>query len=220
MAFIVAIDGPAGSGKGTVAKRIAKKIKGVYIDTGAMFRCVALQTLNENVSLEEKDKIIKIANEIKIELRHNGQVLLNNEDVSEKIRTENVSQYASKVSAIQEVRIRLLNLQREMAKLQDVVMEGRDIGTTVFPEADVKIYLDATPEERAKRRNLQNQEKGIKSNYEEVLEDIKARDYRDMTREFSPLKKAEDAIYIDSTKLTIDEVEEKILNIVNQKKTR
>lgn len=220
MAFIVAIDGPAGSGKGTVAKKIARKIKGVYIDTGAMFRCVALQTLNEKVSLEEKDKIIKIANEIKIELKHNGQVFLNNEDVSEKIRTENVSQYASKVSAIQEVRIRLLNLQREMAKLQDVVMEGRDIGTTVFPEADVKIYLDATPEERARRRNLQNQEKGIKSNYEEVLEDIKTRDYRDMTREFSPLKKAEDAIYIDSTSLTINEVEEKILDIINQKKTK
>ncbi len=218
MSFIVAIDGPAGSGKGTIAKKIANKINAINIDTGAMFRCVALKALRENASVEDKDKIRKILNEIKIELKPNGKVFLDNEDVTTKIRTEEVSKYSSPISTIQEVRDKLLNLQRNMAVSQDVVMEGRDIGTVVFPNANVKIYLDATPEERAKRRILQNQEKGIDSNYKEVLEEIKQRDYRDMTREIAPLKKAEDAIYIDSTNLSIEEVSNKILEIIEKNK--
>lgn len=218
MSFIVAIDGPAGSGKGTIAKKIAAKIGAVNIDTGAMFRCVALEALRENISLEEKDKIKEILNSINIKLKPNGEIFLNGENVSREIRTEEVSSYSSPISTIQEVREKLLTLQRDMAKSQDIVMEGRDIGTVVFPNADVKIYLDASPEERAKRRILQNKEKGIDSDYKEILDEIKKRDYRDMTRELAPLKKAEDAVYIDSTNLTIEQVLEKILKIINDNK--
>lgn len=216
MAFIVAIDGPAGSGKGTIAKKIASKINAINIDTGAMFRCVALKALREKVSIEDKDRIREILNKIDIKLEPDGKVFLDAEDVTTKIRTEEVSRYSSPISTIQEVREKLLVLQRNMASSQDVVMEGRDIGTVVFPNANVKIYLDASPEERAKRRIIQNQEKGIVSNYEEVLEEIKNRDYRDMTREIAPLKKAEDAIYIDSTNLSINQVETKILDIIEK----
>lgn len=218
MSFIVAIDGPAGSGKGTIAKKIANKINAINIDTGAMFRCVALKALREKISIEDKDKIRELLNEINIKLEPDGKVFLDEEDVTTKIRTEEVSKYSSPISTIQEVRDKLLLLQRNMASSQDVVMEGRDIGTVVFPNANVKIYLDASPEERAKRRILQNQEKGIESNYEEVLEEIKKRDYRDMTRKIAPLKKAEDAIYIDSTNLSINQVEIKILDIIEKSK--
>lgn len=216
MSFIIAIDGPAGSGKGTIAKKLAAKINATNIDTGAMFRCVALKALRDNVSLEEKDRINKILENIKIELKPNGEIFLDGENVSKEIRTEEVSIYASPISTIKEVREKLLKLQRDMAKSQDVVMEGRDIGTVVFPNANVKIYLDASPEERAKRRVLQNKEKGIDSDYEEVLEEIKKRDYRDMTRELAPLKRAEDAYYIDSTNLEINEVLQKILDIISK----
>ena len=201
MSFIIAIDGPAGSGKGTIAKKVASKINAINVDTGAMFRCVALQALRENVSLEEVEKIKNILNNIEIDLKPNGKVFLNGEDVSKAIREEEVSKYSSPISTISDVREKLLHMQRKLGEFNDIVMEGRDIGTVVFPNANVKIYLDASPEERARRRIRQNLEKGIKSNYEEVLEEIKKRDFRDISRDIAPLKKAEDAIYIDSTNL-------------------
>ena len=217
MSFIVAIDGPAGSGKGTIAKKVASKINAINVDTGAMFRCVALQALRENVSLEEIEKIKNILNNIEIDLKPNGKVFLNGEDVSKAIREEEVSKYSSPISTISDVREKLLHMQRKLGEFNDIVMEGRDIGTVVFPNANVKIYLDASPEERARRRIRQNLEKGIKSNYEEVLEEIKKRDFRDISRDIAPLKKAEDAIYIDSTNLSIEEVTEKILDIIKSK---
>ena len=218
--MIIAIDGPAGSGKGTVAKIIAKKSNSTYIDTGAMYRCVALEAINKKVKIEEKEKIQKLLDYINIDLKQeNGKlkIYLNNKDVSNEIRTEEISKLVSSYSAIDIVRDKMVKLQREMGVSKDIVMEGRDIGTVVFPNADVKIYLDATPEERARRRFKQNQEKGINSNYEEILSEIKIRDERDMTREISPLKKASDAVYIDSTNLSIDEVVYKILEIANIK---
>lgn len=221
MSLIVAIDGPAGSGKGTIAKEISKRAGLLNVDTGAMFRCVALEMIRNGVSLEETSKVQEILDTIKIELKVQNEslaVFLNGEDVSKQIRTEEVSKYTSPVSAIGIVREKLLKLQREYALSNDIVMEGRDIGTVVFPDADVKIYLDATPEERARRRVKQNDEKGISSEYEKVLEEIKIRDKRDMTREIAPLKKAVDAIYIDSTDLNTEEVIEKILKIVNSAK--
>ena len=216
--MIIAIDGPAGSGKGTVAKIIAKKISAVYVDTGAMYRCVALEAIRNNIKIEEKEKIQEFLNNINIDLKQeneNLKIYLNNEDVSDKIRTEEVSKFASSYSTIDIVREKMVDLQREMATSKDIVMEGRDIGTVVFPNADIKIYLDATPEERANRRMKQNKEKGIESNYDDILKEIKIRDNRDMTRKISPLKKADDAIYMDSTNFEIDEVVDKILHIIN-----
>jgi len=195
--MIVTIDGPAGAGKGTITKKVGELLNLINIDTGALFRCVALNLINDDISIEEETKIKKILDNINIELKENDEVYLNNENVTTKIRENNVNNLVSKV-----------------AKLP--IIEGRDTGTTVFPEANVKIYLDATAEERAKRRQKQNIEKGINSNYDEVLKEIKERDHDDKTRELSPLKQAPDAIYIDSTNLTIDEVVNKIVNIIKE----
>lgn len=218
MSFVVAIDGPAGAGKGTITKQVAEKLNLVNVDTGATFRCVALNMLKENVGLDEEEKIEKILEKINIEMKSNGEIFLNGENVTKKIRENDVNNFVSPVSTIQIVRNKLLEIQRKIAEGKDVIMEGRDIGTTVFPNADVKIYLDATPEERAKRRMLQNKEKGIETSYEEVLENIKDRDKRDSTRKVSPLKKAEDAIYIDSSDMTIDEVVDKVIALIKEKR--
>ena len=217
MSFVVAIDGPAGAGKGTITKQVAEKLNLVNVDTGATFRCVALNMIKENVGLDEEEKIEKILEKINIEMKSNGEIYLNGENVTKKIRENDVNNFVSPVSTIQIVRDKLLEIQRKIAEGKDVIMEGRDIGTTVFPNADVKIYLDATPEERAKRRMLQNKEKGIETSYEEVLENIKDRDKRDSTRKVSPLKKAEDAIYIDSSDMTIDEVVNKVITLIKEK---
>ena len=215
MSFVVAIDGPAGAGKGTITKLVGQKLNLVNIDTGATFRCVALNMLKENVGLDEEEKIEKILEKIKIEMQPNGEIFLNGENVTHKIRENDVNNFVSPVSAIKIVRAKLLEIQRKIAEGKNVIMEGRDIGTAVFPNADVKIYLDATPEERAKRRVLQNKEKGIETSYEEVLENIKDRDYRDSNREIAQLRKAEDAIYIDSSDMTIEEVVDKVIDIIN-----
>lgn len=219
MSFIIAIDGPAGSGKGTVTKLIAKKLGLVNIDTGAAYRSVALESINQNIKLEEEDKIIKMLDNINIEFKNeHGKdlIYLNGEDVTDKIRQKDVSKIVSPISAIKEVRFKLNDIFRKIAKNQDVIMEGRDIGTYVFPNASLKIYLDASPEERAKRRYIQNQKKGIQMSYEEIVENIKTRDKIDMQKEIGALKKAEDAIYIDSTNLTIEEVVEKIVKKANE----
>ena len=216
MSFIVAIDGPAGSGKGTITKLVGEKLGLVNIDTGATFRCVALNMLQENIKLEDEDKIENMLNNIKIEMTKNGNVFLNGEEVTKKIRENEVNNFVSPVSTIKVVRAKLLEIQRKIAEGKDVIMEGRDIGTVVFPNANVKIYLDASAEERAKRRVKQNEEKGIKTSYEEVLQNIIDRDKRDSSREIAPLKQAEDAIYVDTTNLTIEEVVEKITEIIKK----
>ena len=221
MSFIVAIDGPAGTGKGTVTEILAKKMNLVNIDTGATYRCVTLAMLNENIKLEELDKIKELLKNINIELKNeNGKqfVFLNGEDVTEKIRSKEVSGFVSQVSSIKEVRLSMVDLQRKMAEGKDVIMEGRDIGTYVFPAADVKIYLDADLEERAKRRFKQNKEKGINMTYVEVLENIKKRDENDKAKEIGALKVAHDAEVIDTTDKSIKQVVREITEIIKKKK--
>lgn len=201
MSFVVAVDGASGTGKGTVTRYVAEKLKLVTIDTGALYRCVTLQALNSNVALDNIEELEKIAKTIKVDLKivNNSQVvLLNGEDVSIEIRTPRVTNNVSVVSAVKEVRAEMVRIQRELAQGKNVIMEGRDIGTTVFPDADVKIFLECSAEERAKRRVRQNAENGIETSYEEVLESIKNRDRIDSTREVSPLRKADDAIVIST----------------------
>ena len=217
MSFIVAIDGPAGSGKGTITKLLAKHFGLVNIDTGAMYRCVALETLRRGISLDEREKIIDIARSIKIEFDSEQRTYLNGSDVSLEIRGKDVSSIVSPISSIREVREEMVRLQRALAEGRDVIMEGRDITTVVFPNADYKFYLDASIEERARRRYEQNQESGIPMSYEEILENISKRDYNDMHKEVGALTRSEDQIYIDSTNLSILEVAEKMINIIEEK---
>lgn len=219
--MIVAVDGPAGSGKGTVTKRIEQELGFLNLDTGATYRCVALEVLRRGISLNDEREIIKVANEIKIEINNKGEkdiILLNGEDVSKEIRTNDVTQIVSQVSSIIPVREKMVEVQRNLAKGKNVIVEGRDIGTVVFPNADIKIYLDASEEVRAKRRYEENKQNGIDTTYEEVLENVKMRDYNDMHKKFGALKKADDAILVDSTNLSIDEVVNKIKEIIINKK--
>ena len=221
MEFIVAVDGPAGSGKGTITKIVGESENLVYIDTGALYRCVTLCMIRKNIGLEEKEKIKEILNNINIEFKkENDQklVYLNGENVSREIREAEVNKLVSQVSHIIEVRESITDLSRKIAKGKQVIMEGRDIGTNVFPNADVKIYLDASAEERAKRRLKQNEEKGINIPFEEIVENIKFRDNNDKTSPVAPLKQAEDALYIDSSNMTIDEVSKKVIKIIREKR--
>ena len=221
MEFIVAVDGPAGSGKGTITKIVGEKENLIYIDTGALYRCVTLCMIRKNIKLEELEKIQEILNTINIEFLKKDdekKIYLNGEDVSKEIRETAVNKLVSQVSHIVIVREAITNLSRKIAKGKQVIMEGRDIGTNVFPNADVKIYLDATPEERAKRRQKQNEEKGINIPFEEIVENIKFRDNNDKTSTVAPLKQADDAVYIDSSNMTIEEVSERVIEIINQKR--
>ena len=220
MSFIVAIDGPAGSGKGTITELVAKKLGLVNIGSGSAYRCVALETINRKIELEEKEKIINLLDDIEIEFETDNSkdiVYLNGKDVTTRIREKDVAKIVSFVSSIKEVRFKLNEIFRKCADGKKVIMEGRDIGTYVFPNADVKIYLDATQEERANRRYKQNQILGIDMPYEEILENIKTRDKNDMEKEIGALKKADDAVYIDSTNMNIEEVTNKVLEIINEK---
>lgn len=221
--FIVAIDGPAGTGKGTITKIVAEKLGLVTIDTGATYRCITLAMIKQNVKLEEEDKIKEILEKSKIEFKNiNGEqhTFLNDEDVSKEIRSNEVNSMVSQVSALKFVRYKMVDLQRKLAEGKDVIMEGRDIGTYVFPNADVKIYLDAEPEERARRRQKQNEEAGIQSTYEEVLAGIIARDENDKNKEMGALKVAEDAVVVDGTHGTIEENVQKVIEIINKKKLK
>lgn len=217
MAFIVAIDGTAGSGKGTVAETLAKKFKLTSIDTGAMYRCVALETINKKIAIDDKEKIIELVSNIKIELQKE-KVYLDGQDVSEKIRTTEVTKIVSQISAIKEVREKLVEMQRKIASGKDVIMEGRDITTVVFPNADIKIYMDADVEIRAKRRYEQNVKKGINTPLEEVLDDMKKRDENDKNKECGALKITDGAIIIDTTNLSKNDVVNKISKIIKEKK--
>lgn len=221
MGFIVALDGPAGSGKGTITKKVAEQTGLINIDTGAMYRCVTLNMIKEKVGLEDTEKIKEILEKIKIEFKTENEedkVYLNEEEVTKQIREKDVNALVSQVSHLVEVRENITKLSRKVAEGKKVIMEGRDIGTNVFPNAEIKIYLDATPEERARRRYLQNKENGIEMPYEEILESVKNRDFIDSTREIAPLKKADDAIYVDSSNMTIDEVVERIKKIISKKR--
>lgn len=202
---IVAIDGPAGSGKGTLAKALAEKFNLVNIDTGATYRCVALKALRNNIPLEESEKIIEISENIDIQLKQDGTVLMDGEDVTKEIRSKEVTTIVSPVSSIVEVRKNMVEIQRNIAEGNDVVMEGRDITTVVFPNAQYKFYLDASIESRAQRRFKENQEKGIDMTYEEIYESISKRDHNDMNKEVGALKRTEEQIYIDTTNLTVEE---------------
>lgn len=221
MSFIVAIDGPAGTGKGTITKLIADELGLINIDTGAMYRCVTLEMLKNGVKLEDVTQIQEILNTIKIDMQSfdgNLKFFLNGQNVTDEIRTQKVNEFVSQVSHIPVVRKEMVNLQRKMVVGKNVVMEGRDIGTNVFPNANVKIYLDASTEERAKRRYKQEQEKGSKITYEEVLENVIFRDENDKNSSVAPLKKAEDAVLVDTTNLTIEEVKQEVLKIIKENK--
>lgn len=220
MSFIVAIDGTAGTGKGTVTKLIAQDLGLLNVDTGALYRCVTLEALNRNLTLENQQQIIDLIDEITIEIKNDKgdqTVFLNQEDVSEKIRTKAVSNMVSQVSSIVGVRLKVTELERAFGRKQNIVMEGRDIGTYVFPNADIKIYLDATPEERARRRVNQNKEQGIDIPYEEVLANINMRDENDKAKEIGALKVAKDAIVIDTTQMTVEEMRVTIEEIIKAK---
>ena len=216
----IAIDGPAGAGKSTIAKKVAKQLSFIYVDTGAMYRAMALYLFRNGIPADDTEKIAAACGgaEISIEYRNGEQVvLLGGENVNPFLRTEEVSAMASKSSAVAQVRTRLVQLQQELAAVQNVVMDGRDIGTVVLPHAQVKLYLTASVEVRARRRFLELQEKGEPAVFETIAADIAERDHRDMTREVSPLKMADDAVLVDTSDMTIDEVTQRILEIVKEK---
>lgn len=214
----VAIDGPAGAGKSTIAKLAAKKKAYIYVDTGAMYRAMALACLRQGLKAEDKEQIVQVCNEADVQLGYadgEQQVLLNGENVNAFIRTEEVSRMTSAVSAYGEVRAKLLELQRRIAKSQNVIMDGRDIGSNVLPDAQVKIYLTASVHTRAMRRYLEQKEKGYTGTIEAIEKDIEERDYRDSHRECAPLTVAEGAVIIDSSDMTIEEVANKIIEYIN-----
>ncbi len=213
---VIAIDGPSGSGKGTIAKEVARRLNYTYIDTGAMYRCVALKSLELNINEDEEDKIVDLLKNMNIRLTNDGKTYMDGIDVSDKIRTMKVTSRVSKISCIVPLRLVMEDKQRELASKDNVVMEGRDITTVIFPNADYKFYIDVSLEERTKRRLNQNKEKGIESTYEEVYESLKQRDYDDMHRPLGALKRTEDQYYIDNGKNTAEESVNEILKIVGE----
>lgn len=215
--MIIAIDGPAGAGKGTIAHLVAEKLNLVYIDTGAMYRCVALEALRENI-VDNPDKIIEMTKRINIRFDEAGKTYLNDEDVSDEIRSKDVTSIVSPISNIIPVREELVNAQRKLAEGRNVIMEGRDITTVVFPMADYKFYLDASVDERTRRRVEQNKEKGIFSDYDEIKQSIIDRDYNDMNKEVGALIRTDEQIYIDSTNMSILEVVDFIMKRVGEVK--
>ena len=221
MSFNIAIDGPAGAGKSTIAKAVAEKLGFIYVDTGAMYRAIALYLLRHRVDPDREEELEKALEEIEIRLQYdNGvqQILLNGENVSDLIRTEEVSQMASVSSAKAQVRSALLDLQRNMAAEYDVIMDGRDIGTAILPNARLKIFLTASSQARANRRYLEYQEKGIACDFETIKAEIEERDKRDTQREVSPLRQAADAVLLDTSDMTIEEVTGSILSMVKERR--
>lgn len=221
MSIAIAIDGPAGAGKSSLSKEVAKELSFIYVDTGALYRTIGLAASRKGLKKEDKAEIISMLNDIDVKLSFNYEgtqiVLLNGEDVSSYIRTPEASMFASAVSAIPEVRAFLLDLQRNMAKSDNVIMDGRDIGTVVLPDAKIKIFLTASPEKRAMRRHKENIEKGIDSTYEEVLKDVNQRDYQDSHREIAPLKPAEDSVLVDTSDYDFEGSKELLLKVIKER---
>ena len=221
MGFKIAIDGPAGAGKSTIAKQVARRENLIYIDTGAMYRAMSLLMLQNGIPLNDAEKIGQECRRAQIDNSYeNGEqaVFLNGENLEAFLREERVGNAASAVSAVPRVRERLVQLQRELAESADVVMDGRDIGTVVLPDADLKIFLTASSRVRAERRYRELQEKGIEADLKTIQRDIEERDHRDMTRETSPLRQAEDAVVIDSSMMTVDEVIQNILDLIQSRR--
>ena len=217
--YNIAIDGPAGAGKSTIAKMAAKKLDFIYVDTGAMYRAMALYFLRREIDAKDEKKIAETCEHINVTIAYQEgeqQVLLNGENVNAFIRTEEVSMMTSNTSKYPAVREKLLYLQRELAAANNVIMDGRDIGTCVLPDAELKIYLTASASERAKRRYLEQKERGVESDLAQIERDIIARDEQDMNREIAPLKQADDAIYLDTSDMTIEEVVTKIVSLVQK----
>ena len=217
----IAIDGPAGAGKSATAKAIAKELGFIYVDTGALYRGIGLYVLRKGKNPAYIEEVVPLLAEIKIEMRHiDGEqhIFLNGEDVSGLIRTESVSGAASDVSAIPAVREFLFDMQRDIAEKNDVVMDGRDIGTVVLPDAELKIFLTAKPEIRAERRFKQLLEKGVEASFDDVLADVIQRDYNDSHRDFRPLKLAEDGILLDNSELSFEDTTEKIISMAKERK--
>lgn len=216
MSYSIAIDGPAGAGKSTIAKQIAHQLEYIYVDTGAMYRAMGLYILENQIQVDDVDAVINLCRDVRITIEYidgEQQVLLNDKNVNGLIRTEEVSKMASACATIKEVRIKLVELQQELAKVSNVVMDGRDIGTFVLPHADLKVYLTASSSERARRRWQENQDKGILCDIHEIEKDIIQRDDQDMNREYAPLTQAEDAVLIDSSHMSIQEVTDKIIEL-------
>lgn len=220
MSIAIAIDGPAGAGKSTISKAAAKQLGYIYIDTGALYRTVGLAASRAGVEPVEGKAVDDLLSKITVELTFNEKgeqvVLLDKEDVSGLIRTPEASMMASKISAVPAVRAYLLDLQRDMAKKNNVIMDGRDIGTVILPDAEVKIFLTATPEARAERRYKELKEKGMDVKYEDILEDVKTRDYNDSHREIAPLKQADDAILADTTEVDLQGSIDLIIKIIKE----
>lgn len=221
MGFNIAIDGPAGAGKSTIARRTAQELSFIYVDTGALYRALAVFLVDEGVSPEDTEKVKEAIKSVKVSIAYeNGeqQVLVNGKNVTDRLRAESVGNMASTISAIPAVRAALLDLQRDLAKAHDVLMDGRDIGTNVLPDAELKIYLTASVETRAERRYRDLQEKGVEKPLSEIKKEIEERDHRDMTRAIAPLKQAEDAVYLDTSHMNIDEVVEAIRKLYRERK--
>ncbi len=220
MGFNIAVDGPAGAGKSTIARRAAKELSFVYVDTGAMYRAIALGLLRRHAEPEDEAALADALEGIEVNIGYEDgvqQVYLNGENVSGLIRTEEVSRMASRSSARPQVRAKLTDLQRDLAAREDVLMDGRDIGTMILPHAQLKIYLTASVRTRAQRRYKELLERGEACSLEEIERDIEARDYQDMHRETAPLRQAEDAVRIDSSDMTVDEVTERIVRLARER---
>ena len=215
MRISVAIDGPAGAGKSTIAKIVGKKFDLMYINTGAMYRAVALMAERKHIKPEEVEKLVKLVDTMEIHFE-NDDLVLNGINVQEEITMPEISAIVSNYATIPEVRAKLVELQRNMSEKYDVIMDGRDIGTVVLPHADLKIYQIASVETRAKRRYLENKERGLEADLETIKKEIEQRDYQDMHRAISPLKKADDAIELDTSNMTLEEVVDQVLTLINK----
>lgn len=216
MRINIAIDGPSAAGKSTIADILASKLGYTHLDTGAMYRSIAYEAIKEGIALDDEVRVVEMINRIDLDMKEDGRIFLNGEEISSYIRTNEISMGASDVSKLKEVRKALVAMQQRIASKGGYILDGRDIGTVVLTDAPVKIYMIASAEARARRRVIQNKEKNIDGDYETILEDIKKRDYQDSHRENSPLKKADDAVEIDTSDMTIDEVVDKVMSLVNR----
>lgn len=212
--MIIAIDGPAGAGKGTISKLLAKRLNAVYIDTGSMYRSLTYKVLRDNIDMTSEELVAKALKEANLEITKDDRNLLDGEDITNYLRTQDINNNISLICGYPSVREQMRVKQRAFAKNNDIVMEGRDITTEVFPDADYKFYLDASIEERTNRRVKQNEELGLESNYDEIYESIKNRDHSDMTRKYGALKRVPEQIYIDSSNMTIEEVVDYMMEVI------